>query len=59
MKQLDRVVPNGKQFDNVHNSYISLVTEGKVDKENSKILIFVSRTLIDRDAGVVVLQGTD
>ena len=53
------LIPDGKQFNNVHNSYVALATEGKTDKTNSEILIAASRTLIDRGAEAIVLGGTD
>ena len=58
-KEVDWVIPDGEQFNNVHNSYVALATEGKADKKNSEILISASRTLIDRGAEAIVLGGTD
>ena len=57
--EVDWLIPEGKQFNNVHNSYVALATEGKADKKNSEILISASRTLIDRGAEAIVLGGTD
>ena len=57
--EVDWLIPDGKQFNNVHNSYVALATEGKADKKNSEILISASRTLIDRGAEAIVLGGTD
>jgi aspartate racemase len=58
-KEVDWLIPDGEQFNNVHNSYVALATEGKADKKNSEILISASRTLIDRGAEAIVLGGTD
>ena len=58
-KEVDWLIPDGEQFNNVHNSYVALATEGKADKKNSEILISASRTLIDRGAQAIVLGGTD
>ena len=58
-KEIDWLIPDGEQFNNVHNSYVALATEGKADKKNSEILISASRTLIDRGAEAIVLGGTD
>jgi aspartate racemase len=58
-KEVDWLIPDGEQFNNVHNSYVELATEGKADKKNSEILISASRTLIDRGAEAIVLGGTD
>ena len=53
------LIPDGEQFNNVHNSYVTLATEGKADKKNTEILISASRTLIDKGAEAIVLGGTD
>ena len=58
-KKVDWLIPEEEQFDDVHNSYVALATEGKVDKKNSEILISASKTLIDRGAEAIVLGGTD
>ena len=58
-KEVDWLIPEAEQFDDVHNSYVALATEGKADKKNSEILISASRTLIDRGAEAIVLGGTD
>ena len=56
---IDWLIPDGEQFNNVHNSYVTLATEGKADKKNTEILISASRTLIDQGAEAIVLGGTD
>ena len=56
---IDWLIPDGEQFNNVHNSYVTLATEGKADKKNTEILISASRTLIDKGAEAIVLGGTD
>ena len=53
------MIPDGEQFNNVHNSYVALATEGQANKKNSEILISASRSLIDRGAEALVLGGTD
>ena len=57
--EIDWLIPDGEQFNNVHNSYVTLATEGKADKKNTEILISASRTLIDQGAEAIVLGGTD
>lgn len=57
--EIDWLIPDGEQFNNVHNSYVTLATEGKADKKNTEILISASRTLIDKGAEAIVLGGTD
>ena len=57
--EIDWLIPDGEQFNNVHNSYVTLATEGKADKKNTEILISTSRTLIDKGAEAIVLGGTD
>ena len=58
-KEVDWLIPEAEQFDEVHNSYFALATEGKVDKKNSEILISACKTLIDRGAEAIGLGGTD
>ena len=58
-KEVDWLIPDGEHFNNVHNSYVALATEGKADKKNSEILISACRVLIDRGAEAIVLGGTD
>ena len=57
--EIDWLIPDGEQFNNVHNSYVTLATKGKTDKKNTEILISASRTLIDQGAEAIVLGGTD
>ena len=57
--EVDWLIPDGAQFDKVHNSYVDLATKGKANKKNSEILISASKTLIDRGAEAIVLGGTD
>ena len=57
--EIDWLIPDGEQFNNVHNSYVTLATEGKADKKNTEILISASRALIDKGAEAIVLGGTD
>ena len=57
--EVDWLIPDGEQFDKVHNSYVDLATKGKANKKNSEILFSASRTLIDRGAEAIVLGGTD
>ena len=57
--ELDWLIPDGKQFTNVHNSYVALATEGKADKKNAEILISASKSLIAHGAEAIVLGGTD
>ena len=58
-KEVDWLIPDGEQFDKVHNSYVDLATKGKANKKNSEILISASKTLIERGAEAIVLGGTD
>ena len=57
--EVDWLIPDGEQFNNVHNSYVALATEGKADKKNAEILISASKTLIAQGAEAIVLGGTD
>ena len=57
--EIDWLIPDRQQFNNVHNSYVTLATEGKADKKNTEILISASRSLIDQGAEAIVLGGTD
>ena len=57
--QIDWLIPDGEQFNDVHNSYVALATEGQANKKNSETLISASRTLIDQGAEAIVLGGTD
>ncbi|MAK09414.1 MAG: aspartate racemase [Rhodobacteraceae bacterium] len=57
--EVDWLIPNGEEFDDVHNSYVVLATEGKANKKDSETLISAARKLIDRGAEAVVLGGTD
>ncbi len=57
--EINWLIPEAGQFDDVHNSYVALATEGKVNKQISETLIFASKKLIDRGAEAVVLGGTD
>ena len=57
--EVDWLIPNAKEFDDVHNSYVALATEGKANKKDSETLTSAARKLIDRGAEAVVLGGTD
>ena len=57
--EVDWLIPDGEQFNNVHNSYVALATEGKADKKNADTLISASKTLIAQGAEAIVLGGTD
>ena len=53
------LIPEAEQFDDVHNSYVALATEGKANRQISETLISASKKLIGRGADAVVLGGTD
>ena len=57
--EINWLIPEAEQFDDVHNSYVALATEGKANKQISEKLISASKKLIDRGADAVVLGGTD
>ena len=57
--EVDWLIPNAEEFDDVHNSYVALATEGKANKKDSETLTSAARKLIDRGAEAVVLGGTD
>ena len=57
--EINWLIPEAEQFDDVHNSYVALATEGKANKQISKTLISASKQLIDRGAEAIVLGGTD
>ena len=57
--EINWLIPEAEHFDDVHNSYVALATEGKVNKQISKTLVSASKKLIDRGAEAVVLGGTD
>ena len=48
--QIDWLIPDGEQFNDVHNSYVALATEGQANKKNSETLISASRRLVDQGA---------
>ena len=48
--EISWLIPEDGQFDDVHNSYVALATEGKANKQISKTLISASKQLIDRGA---------
>ena len=57
--EINWLIPEAEQFDDVHNSYVALATEGKANRQISETLISASKKLIGRGADAVVLGGTD
>ena len=57
--EINWLIPEAEQFDDVHNGYVTLATEGKANKQISETLISASKKLIHRGAEAVVLGGTD
>ena len=57
--EINWLIPEAEQFDDVHNSYVALATEGKPNRQISETLISASKKLIGRGADAVVLGGTD